>query len=103
LAEAGPASALRLLDPPALPAFGRLLALKDVSAGTGVQIVALQLEAERRKILYAQGLTETRKGRVTHNDHRGRVLLDLGGELYLLGRAETARIQVRELLGDVNP
>lgn len=77
---------------------GRELPLKDLATGGLAQLLALRLEPIRRNHLYQQGLVEGRKVRVVHNDHRGRVMLRLGNEIFLLGRLETSHIQVRELI-----
>lgn len=77
---------------------GKIRKLSEIPAGHQITIMALQLPDPARRQLYAQGLLENRRGRVIHNDHRGRVVLRLDGEIYLLGRRETPHIQVREYL-----
>ncbi|MDF3128193.1 ferrous iron transport protein A [Kiritimatiellaeota bacterium B1221] len=77
---------------------GKIRKLAEIKAGHRVKFMAIQLAEPARGQLYAQGLIENRKARVIHNDHRGRVMLNLQGEIYLLGRRETAKIQVREYL-----
>lgn len=77
---------------------GRECALKDAKTGQLVKLLAVRLEPVRRNHLYQQGLIEGRRARLLHNDHRGRVMLRLGDEIFLLGRLETHRIQVRELI-----
>lgn len=77
---------------------GKIRKLSEIKAGHRVKLMAIQLADPARAQLYAQGLTENKKARVIHNDHRGRVMLKLKGEIYLLGRRETSKIQVREYL-----
>lgn len=76
---------------------GKRMMLKEVTSGHWIKITAIQLESSIRHRLYDQGLHENLRARVLHNDRLGRVLLDLSGEMYLLGRQETSRIEVREL------
>jgi len=77
---------------------GKTSQLNKVKAGRWIKILAIQLANPSRGRLYDQGLIENRKARVIHNDFRGRVMLNLEGDIYLLGRIETPRIQVREYL-----
>lgn len=77
---------------------GREISLKDLGSGGMARLLALRLEPIRRNHLYQQGLVEGRNIRVLHNDHRGRVMLRLNDEIFLLGRLETAHIRVRELI-----
>lgn len=72
--------------------------LSEVKTGHLIKIMAVQLSDPARGQLYAQGLIENRKAWVIHNDHRGRVMLNLDGDVYLLGRRETFKIQVREFI-----
>ncbi|MEX2606925.1 MAG: ferrous iron transport protein A [Kiritimatiellia bacterium] len=85
------------LDPASLTP-GKRLMLKEVKTGHWVKITAIQLESSFRHRLYEQGLHENLRALVLHNDRRGRVLLDADGEMFLLGRQETSRIEVRELV-----
>lgn len=85
-------------DPdPALLTPGKRRMLKEAASGRWIKITAIQLESSIRHRLYDQGLHENLRARVLHNDRRGRVMLDVGGELYLLGRQETSRVEIREL------
>lgn len=77
---------------------GKIRKLSEVPAGHLIKLMAIQLPNPARTQLYNQGLLESRKARVIHNDHRGRVMLRLDGDIYLLGRLETPQIQVREYL-----
>jgi Fe2+ transport system protein FeoA len=74
--------------------------LREARAGQEAHLVAIRLEPRDREHLYRQGLEENRRVRILHNDHRGRVMLRLGEDIFLLGRRETPRIQIREILVD---
>lgn len=80
------------------PKPGRTFALREARAGQEVRLLALQLPPADRDHFYSLGLLENRLVRVLHNDHRGRVMLRLGDELFLLGRLETPRVRVREIV-----
>lgn len=75
---------------------GKIRKLNEIRAGHWVKIMALHMAEPARSALDRQGLHENRKAKVLHNDFKGRVLLNLDGDLYLLGRLETPHIQVRE-------
>ena len=98
---------LSTLSPPPAPEKkvawipGKIRKLSEIKAGHRIKIMAVQLADPARGQLYSQGLTENRKAWVIHNDHRGRVMLDLNGEIYLLGRRETPQIQVREYVPEI--
>ncbi|MGA0333544.1 MAG: ferrous iron transport protein A [Kiritimatiellia bacterium] len=77
---------------------GKICTLSEVKSGHRIKIMAVRIADPARERLYAQGFLENRQGQILHNDHRGRVMLRLEGEIYLLGRLETAQIQVREYL-----
>lgn len=77
---------------------GKVLRLHQVKTGRKIKILSVQLSQPSRGNLYAQGFIENRKATVIHNDYRGRIMLSLEGDIYLLGRLETHRIQVRELI-----
>jgi Fe2+ transport system protein FeoA len=79
---------------------GKHRMLKEVRDGHWIKITAIQLESPIRHRLYEQGLHENLRALVLHNDRKGRVLLDVSGELYLLGRQETSRIEIRELVSE---
>jgi len=91
---------LRMLPaPPPSPASrnpqrGKKLALSKVKNGQEVKITSIQLGPAKRDQLYDQGIRVTRHARVLHNDHKGRVILRIGSELFILGRLETARMFV---------
>lgn len=90
---------LRMLPPPAPPVSrnpqsGKKLSLSRVKSGQDVKITSIQLGPTRRDQLHQQGILEARSATVLHNDHKGRVLIRLNSELYILGRLETARIFV---------
>jgi len=89
---------IRILPKPApVRKPGSLLPLRDVKPGTEVQLIAIRLAPEKRDPFYRQGFIESRHVRVLHNDFKGRIVLKLDGELFLLGRRETGQILVREL------
>ena len=99
MAEFQPADELRVLPrhvPKARP--GRVMPLREAAAGMDAHILAIRLNADARENLYRQGLVESRRIRILHNDHRGRIMLRMGGDIFLLGRRETPRIQVREIV-----
>jgi Fe2+ transport system protein FeoA len=77
-----------------------VLPLREAVPGSEVRLIALRLEYRDRDHLYRMGLMENQCVRIVHNDHRGRVMLRLGQDIFLLGRRETPRIQVREILLD---
>ena len=90
---------LRMLPLPPPPVTqtvqsGKKLSLSRVKGGQDIRIMSIQLGPAKRDQLHEQGIVETRKGRVLHNDHKGRVILRMNEELFILGRLETARIFV---------
>jgi len=59
---------------------------------------AFRLDPVTRDHLYEQGLRETLRARILHNDYQGRIFLRLlNGELFVLGRLETPHIEVMSL------
>jgi len=99
LVETTPHRTLRIL-PRHVPRLhpGEMMPLKHVRAGHHARLIAVRLAPADRNHLYQQGFVEGRKVLVLHNDHRGRVMLKLHGEIFLLGRRETSRIEVREFI-----
>ena len=86
-----------LPDPPPPPCkTGRRdLRLQAGKAGERYRIMAVQLEAAEREPLYRSGLIEGRTAKLIHNDHQGRVVIELDGAHVILGRKESYGIQVR--------
>jgi len=76
------------------PQSGKKLSLSRVKGGQDIRLMSIQLGPTKRDQLQEQGIIETRIGRVLHNDHKGRVILRMNDELFILGRLETARIFV---------
>ena len=76
------------------PQSGKTLPLSRVKGGQTFRITSIQLGPAKRDQLHEQGILENRKASILHNDHKGRVILRLGSELFILGRLETARIFV---------
>ncbi len=74
-----------------------LALLHEAPTGTLAQLLALRMDSTRRDTLHRMGLVEGLHLRVEHNDHHGRVVIRLGGELFLLGRRETRHIELRIL------
>lgn len=74
------------------PQQGKTLALTRVNSGQDIKIISIQLGPAKRDQLHEQGIVEARNAKVLHNDHKGRVILRIGSELFILGRLETARI-----------
>lgn len=81
-------------EPPSSPQGGKTLALSRVKGGQEFRITSIQLGPTKRDQLHEQGIIIGRKARILHNDHKGRVILRVGNELFILGRLETARIFV---------
>lgn len=98
MADSTPLQELRVLPRHVpRPRPGRTLALRDTRPGQEVRLLALRLNARDREHFYGLGLIENRLVRILHNDHRGRVMLRMNDEVFLLGRLETPRVQVREI------
>lgn len=76
------------------PQSGKRLAMVRVKSGQDIQITSIQLGPIKRDQLHEQGILTGQKARVLHNDHKGRVILRIDNELFILGRLETARIFV---------
>jgi len=72
--------------------------LREAAPGMEAHILAIRVDGGARDDLYHQGLVENRRVRILHNDHRGRIMLRMDGDIFLLGRRETPRIQVREIV-----
>jgi len=99
LADQNQDPSIRILPRPApVRRPGAILPLREVKAGAEVQLIAIRLDPEKRDQFYRQGLVESRHVRILDNDHRGRIVLKLDGDLFLLGRRESAQILVREIL-----
>ena len=80
--------------PPASPQRGKTLPLARVKGGQDFRITSIQLGPKKRDQLHEQGILSGSKARILHNDHKGRVILRVGNELFILGRLETARMFV---------
>ena len=76
------------------PQSGKRLALARVKGGQAIRITSIQVGPTKRDQLEDQGITPGCNARVLHNDHKGRVMLRIGSELFILGRLETARVFV---------
>lgn len=75
---------------------GPLVPIREVKPGRDVQLMAIRLGTEKREQFYRQGLIENRHVQIIHNDHQGRMVLKVDGELFLLGRRESTQVYVRE-------
>jgi len=76
------------------PQSGKNLALARVHRDQEIRITSIQLGPRKRDQLHEQGIMEACSAEVLHNDHKGRVILRLDNELFILGRLETARVFV---------